>query len=502
LSQLEDLCHRFADRTAVVSEGLSISYASLLTLVDLRQLLLEELGATRVAYQLDNGVEWVVNNLALLFTGTTAVPIPHFFSAAQRDHVLDDSGADLFIGCDAPDGTWQATEHAGVWQRTSAAGSRASAAVPLPRGTALITYTSGTTGRPKGVCLSVDTLLDTAGSIVSVLSPLGIERHMSVLPLSLLLENVAGLLANLLNGGTTVVEPLADVGITGSSGLDLGVFLAAQNATAPHSLILVPQLLLALTTAAELGLALPDSYRFVAVGGARVPPDLLARARAAGIPAYEGYGLTECGSVVSLNAPGADRPGSVGRPLPHARIECRNGEILVRQPVHLGYAGRTGCAPTEVATGDLGELDHDGFLHVSGRRRHHYITAYGRNLSPEWIESELTTELAIGQAAVFGEAQPVNVALLVPRMNADANALREAVDRCNARLPDYARVHAWQTVDPSTFTAAGCLTDNGRVRRARVAEHFADTLDHLFGTADRASAVTHGIGSGSTLRKE
>lgn len=478
MNPLEQTCHRFADRTALVSEGVRISYANLLTLVDLRASLFEELKATRVAYQLDNGLEWVVTNLALLFAGRTAVPVPHFFSPTQRNHVLTDSGAEVFLGAELPDASWQPTAHTGVWQR------RAHVAVPLPRDTALITYTSGTTGSPKGVCLGIDTLTSTAGSIVGALSPLGIERHMSVLPLSLLLENVAGLLANLFNGGTTVVEPLAEIGITGSSGLDLGRFVAAQNAVRPHSLILVPQLLLALTTAAELGMTLPASYRFVAVGGARVSPDLLVRARAAGIPAYEGYGLTECGSVVSLNVPGADRPGSVGRPLAHARIVCRDGDIVVCRPRHLGYAGRTSCPPAEVLTGDLGELDADGFLHVRGRRSHHYITAYGRNISPEWIESELTSELTIGQAAVFGEGSPLNVALLVPRLNASEDAIREAVARCNARLPDYARVGAWQVVDPDTFAHEGCLTDNGRVRRARVAEHFAHVLDHLFASAD------------------
>ncbi len=474
MNGLEDVCHRFAERTALISQGLSISYASLLTLVDLRALLFDELQARRVACQQDNGLEWVVNNLAALFTGITAVPVPHFFSAAQRDHVLVDSGADVYIGAECPGTAWHFSGHPDIWQR------RDDLEVRIPRGTALVTYTSGTTGRPKGVCLSSETLLNTAQSVVSVLSPLGIERHMCVLPLSLLLENVAGLLANLLNGGSTVLEPLADVGISGSSGLDLGRFLAAQNDTRPHSLILVPQLLLALTTAAELDLALPDSYRFVAVGGARVAPDLLARARAAGIPAYEGYGLTECGSVVSLNVPGADRPGSVGRPLPHVTLACRNDEIVVSRPVHLGYAGQSGCVPVKVETGDLGTLDENGFLHVWGRRKHHYISAYGRNISPEWIESELTAELAIGQAAVFGDGQPVNVAVLVARMHADADAVRDAVARCNARLPDYARISAWQLVDPGDFSDAGCLTDNGRVRRSWVAEQFAGTLDDLF----------------------
>lgn len=474
MSAIDDALSRYSDRTALLCEAGAVTYADLFALTDEKIRQLDALDARRVAYQLDNGPDWVATNLALLRTDRTAIPIPHFFSSTQRRHVLADSGAELFIGTEAPDPDWRPAGIAGIWQKTVLQGT------DLPAGTALVTYTSGTTGAPKGVCLSVETLLETARSIVSMLAPVGIERHMSVLPLSLLLENVAGLLANLLNGGTTVLEPLTDVGITGSSGLDLGVFVEAQNRWQPQSLILVPQLLLAMTTAAELGMTLPADYRFIAVGGARVSPDLLARARAVGLPVYEGYGLTESGSVVSMNVPGADRPGSVGRCLPHVGITCRDGEITISRPVHLGYAGSSTCAAQLLATGDLGHLDADGYLHVGGRRKHHYISAYGRNISPEWIESELTAEIPIGQAAVFGEGQPGNVALLVPRLGAATEAIEDAVRRCNERLPDYARISAWQSVTPEDFAGSGCLTDNGRVRRDRVVEAFDAPLEQLF----------------------
>lgn len=474
MSILSQALSRHPDRAALVYRGNRVTYAELASLTDRQITHFDTLGCQRVAYQLDNGPEWVANNLALLRSGRTAIPIPHFFSAAQRRHVLDDSGAETYIGAEAPDPDWQPTESAGIWQR------KVADATPLPAGTALVTYTSGTTGAPKGVCLSTDILLETARSIVSVLAPLGIERHMSVLPLSLLLENVAGLLANLLNGGTTIVDPLAEVGISGSSGLDLGTFVEAQNRWQPHSLILVPQLLLAMTTAAELGMTLPSSYQFIAVGGARVSPDLLTRARKAGLPVYEGYGLTECGSVVAMNVPGADRPGSVGRCLPHAAITSHDGEITISRPVHLGYTGQDRRFQGPWATGDLGRMDRDGYLHILGRRKHHYITAYGRNISPEWIETELTTEIPIGQAAVFGEGQPINVALLVPRMGAAADAISDAVDRCNERLPDYARISAWKRITPEEFAGSGCLTDNGRVRRDRVETIFGTQLAQLF----------------------
>src|SRR5690606_11466174 len=146
-----------------------------------------------------------------------------------------------------------------------------------------------------------------------------------------------GVYANLQNGSRICVPPLADVGMSASSSLAVARFVAAQHTYRPDSLILVPQLLLALTAAAEAGLPLPAGYRFVAVGGGKVSEALLERAARAGIPVHEGYGLTECGSVVAVNLPGAGRPGTVGRPLPHVAVSIIDGEIHVAGAAMLGY---------------------------------------------------------------------------------------------------------------------------------------------------------------------
>jgi long-chain acyl-CoA synthetase len=473
VKRIHDSIRRHAGSVALLTPAGPLSYADLERLVGIWRDRLAALGGHRVAYQLDNGADFVALNLALLDGERIGIPIPAFFSTGQREFVLSSSGADLFVGSALPGPGWASTRHGTVYRNPSAQPG------VLPPSTALVTYTSGTTGEPKGVCLSAATLLDTAESVCTALAPAAVSRHMSVLPLSLLLENVAGVLANLLNGGTTVLFPLQAMGLNGSSGLDLDRFVAAQNEMRPESLILVPQLLLALTVAGELGMALPDTYRFVAVGGGRVSEHLLERARAVGIPAYEGYGLTECGSVVTLNLPGADRPGSVGRPLAHARVTVVDGEVCVGGSVMEGYVG-AGRAPRAIATGDLGWLDDAGYLHVRGRRSSSYSTAFGRNVSPEWVESELTCEVAIAHAAVFGAGEPVNIALLAPRAGADRDALTHAVQRANERLPDYARIAAWHPVDAAKLTSLGALTDNGRLRRSVVAELYAARIKELF----------------------
>jgi long-subunit acyl-CoA synthetase (AMP-forming) len=243
----------------------------------------------------------------------------------------------------------------------------------------------------------------------------------------------------------------------------------------------VPELLRILVSAAQSGWSPPATARFYAVGGARVSPDLLQRAEAHGIPVFEGYGLSECVSVVCLNTPEARRRGSVGRPLPHARLRVdARGEIHVAGSLMAGYIGAAATPANEIATGDLGDLDADGFVYVRGRLKNIFINSYGRNLSPEWIESELGQETAIGQAVVFGEARPEVVALIAPtHPGIGADTVAASVARANARLPEYARVARHHIIGERLSVANGLLTGNGRPRRERIRERYATTIDRL-----------------------
>lgn len=452
------------------------TYARLSTEVERWSDRLQAAGARRAAFRLRNGLNWVALDLALMRLGLPAIPLPEFFSSDQQAHVLDSSGADLYLtDADGTPGGFRyhdSIDGVQLWRRPVAN-------VPdLHSGTAKLTFTSGSTGRPKGVCLSAAHLLATAHGLQQSLASGFVARHLCVLPLSLLLENVAGIYANLLNHSEIVVPPLTTLGLGGSSSLDMRAFADAQHTYQPESLILVPQLLLALTLAGEAGMTLPESYRLVAVGGGKVAPQLIDRATRVGIPVFEGYGLTECGSVVALNVPGDARKRSVGKPLPHIRITLRDDEIYVRGANMLGYLGEA-RASAEWATGDLGSWDDSGFLHVHGRKKSGFITAFGRNVNPEWMESELQSEIAIAHALVFGEGLPQNVALIVPQGSPDTAAVQSAIDAANQRLPDYARVTRWLMIPGATFQAAGCLTDNGRPRRSHVAQHFSRELRSL-----------------------
>lgn len=466
---------------AVRQGGGTLGYDQLRDAVDRRVVTLDELGARRVALALDNRLDWILWDLALLFSGRVCVPLPGFFSTEQQRHVLDSAGVDTLVGaCGAvaPPATacgferhFEGDPEGGLWQRSPGP-------LPaLPPGTVKITYTSGTTGQPKGVCLDGEAQLAVAHGVLAASASRDVRRHLCVLPLATLLENVAGVYAPLLAGACVELRPMEQIGLQGAAGLDVARLVGSLQDSRSHSVILLPQMLLALVSAAERGMTLPDSLRFVAVGGGRVSAQLLERADALGLPVFEGYGLSECASVVCLNTPEARRIGTVGRPLDHARVRIGDdGEVLVRGPRMLGYLGEPPQSDEWLATGDLGHFE-DGFLVLHGRRKNQFITAYGRNVNPEWVESELVQQAPIAQAWLHGEALPANVAVLVPRDPRCSDAgLEAAVAAVNAQLPDYARVHHWLRADAPFGPANGLATPNGRLRREALLEHYRPAL--------------------------
>lgn len=482
------------DSPALLGKHHALSYRELSAAIQRYGAQLRVAPVRTIALALDNSPLWAVLDLACLHAGKPVIPLPFFFSAEQVAHSIRDAGIDCIL-TDQPEQYRKILGAAGIetdaplthelnGQAYSEFRLRNIAAKLLPAGTVKVTYTSGTTGHPKGVCLGINALQRVAASLLIATHGKATDRHVSVLPLSTLLENLAGVYVPLLAGASCRLLPLAEVGLNGSSGLDMKKMLAALIQGNATTAILTPQLLHALVAAVEAGHPMPQQLRFVAVGGAPVAPRLLQRAAKLGIPVFEGYGLTECTSVVALNTECARRIGSVGKPLAHAQVKFSgDGEILVSGATLLGYTGDAPLQPGDYwPTGDIGHLDEEGFLHLTGRKKNIFITSFGRNVSPEWVESELTLHPAIAQAAVFGEARPWNVAVIVPRGNTPEAlaAVSQALAEANRVLPDYAQVKHWLPAQAPFLPQNGQLTANGRLKRAAIWQLYQTAIEQLY----------------------
>jgi long-subunit acyl-CoA synthetase (AMP-forming) len=418
----------------------------------------------------DNSPDWAVADLALQLSGLVCVPIPTFFVQSQVIYLLEAHQIDAVL-MPAEMSTTLIQPWSNDVEIKPLKGSGLSLYIrpTIKRSVSdselsKLTFTSGSTGAPKGIALSRHDQWEVAESLAQVLKGLDLQRHLAMLPLAVLLENVAGLYAGLLMGADVFLLPMPMTGLSGSSAFDVKQACKAIDAHQIESVILLPEMLRSLTahlktTGQKLG-----SLKFVAVGGGKVSPQLIKEARDQHLPAYEGYGLSEAASVVSLNRPQAERVGSVGRALPHRQIQiAQDGEILFRRSSNDAWN----------ATGDLGHLDTEGYLYVTGRKKNLLITSFGRNVSPEWPESLLLEWSEVTQAVVFGDGQAKISALLhaADPKTRDAD-LEACVTAVNQQLPDYAQIGSWHRSATAFTYQNGLATANGRPRRDRIEAHY------------------------------
>ena len=444
----------------------------------------------------DNGAAWLEADQYCREQRLICIPLPAFFTPKQVQWAVQSSGMSTVLTDQPALPLWSTLgfEPAGL-QCGLVRLQRETVAIAMPTHTAKITFTSGSTGQPKGVCLARDAMDAVAGSIANIMQAMGLKKHLSALPFAVLLENVAGADAARLAGVECITPSLVDIGWQGSSQWDAQAFLQCVQTQEINSAILLPQMLKALLPV--VGDYNISSLQLLAVGGARVASDLLLQARNAGLPVYEGYGLSECASVVAFNRVGADKPGTVGKPLPHVQVRLNSASELEVCGAHfLGYLGDavheradvssgSNVDTTWLATGDLAHIDDEGFVSIIGRKKNLLISSFGRNISPEWVESELLAQAGILQAAVFGEAKPVlSAVIFAPAL--DEAALQAAIAVANSALPDYAQIQHVIRADES-FSASFCLqlnsclaTSNGRNKRDAIAVFYSQALTQCY----------------------
>ncbi len=433
-----------------------------------------------------NGIDWVVTDLASVAAGRTLVPLPTMFSDGQLRHIVEAAGIGVVLA-----DTANLARARNLAPRAAAIVRAEGDALPAEAGLARrVIFTSGSTGAPKGVRLGNRQLNGMARGLAGATGAHSGDRYLSLLPLALLLEQLCAIHVPVLVGGGCDIERAAAGAMAGGAAVAIA---DAVERYRPSATVLVPELLRRWVAELRLsGRLAPDSLRYVAVGGAPVPASLADDGWALGIPVHEGYGLSECASVVALNRMGERAAGTVGRPIGGVDVCIEDGEIVVRgETVMDGYLGAPAANGTW-RTGDLGHFDAAGRLVVDGRRDNLLVTALGRNVQAEWVESVLAADPWISEAIVIGHGAPHLTAIVVPRAGAeadfaDAARARDIVRYACQELPDYAIPNAVIVTNPAALAAANLLTPTGRPDRAALAAHFMPSAGTTESRKDRVT---------------
>jgi long-subunit acyl-CoA synthetase (AMP-forming) len=426
-----------------------------------------------------NGVDWALAQIAGAFAGKLVVPVPTFFSAAQIGHICRDASIEMMLT--TPD-LAPRTAEAGIPLRVLGKNEgRAAVAEPLP-GFGQLIYTSGSTGNPKGVRHESGQVEWSSVALARAIAASSEDVYLSLLPLPLLLETICAVFVPSLVGARVHFETgVAEAVGRGRAPPLVDIFERHR----PTTSVLVPQLLrswVAEQTAS--GRKAPETLRFVAVGGAPVPDAVAHTAWFLGIPVHEGYGLSECCSVVSVNRPGERTPGTAGRPLDGLSVWIDEGEIVVDGPsVTDGYLGQP-PASRPWRTGDLGQIDETGALSVLGRKDNLIVTSFGRNISPEWIETMLLSDERIAVCAVSGHGEDSLTVLIIPTAPgvqwfdlASRDDIEALIADCCASAPAYAVPRRYLIVSATIAGEHGLITPNGRVRRSQIAAFVKQCAD-------------------------
>lgn len=402
---------------------------------------------------------------------------------------------------------------------------RGRAAAVEPDDLATLVYTSGTTGPPKGSMITHANVIWTARSLEQVVPTSGTERFLSFLPLSHIAERMVSDFMQIAIAAetwfaqslTTLAEDLRACrptiffavprvwekfqqsvidGVGKQSGVKGAVakrYLAEveKGRGAPYQLL---HRLLGPQVRAQLGL---DKARFLVSGAAPIHASLLRWFDAIGLPIAEVYGQTEDCGPATLNPPGGIRIGTVGTAIPGVEIRiASDGEILVKGGnVSPGYfkdeqaSRETIDVDGWLHTGDLGALDADGYLSITGRKKDLIITAAGKNISPSEIETRLKVEPLISQAVLIGDGRKYVTALLTldtevlaSRSVEDPSVVAEVAESVERVNVEHARVEGikrWKVL-AHDFEIGDELTPTLKVKRNVVAEKYAREIEEMY----------------------
>jgi len=437
-----------------------------------------------IALFLDNSASWIFIDLACMEIGITLTPIPQFFSQEQIKNLVKNAAIEYIITDETSRFNflkYDEEKNDILPKNIKILKIDNPTQNNIPHQTTKITFTSGTSSNAKGVCLGNENIEKTVFSLIDRIGRENAVNNLILFPLAILLENIAGVYLALISGAKVTIPSLKLTGINISGEIDLPLFIKTLSSFNTNSFILTPELLkliLHLIKSNQLDLS---KMKFMAIGGSVIDENLLMMADKFNLPIYQGYGLSEFASVVSLNSIKENKIGSVGKLLLHIQAKiAKDNEILLKGNQFLGYIGEEYKNNEWYKTGDLGYFDEDGFLYINGRKKNVIITSMGRNFSPEWVEGKLLQSNLIAQVAVFGEAEKTNIAVIVPKIKEiDLDNLNQIIENVNVNLPQYARIAKIIIAKENFSFKNNMLTANGRLKRAEIYKNYKSKITNL-----------------------
>ena len=505
--------------------------------------LLQELNikpGDRVASVSENRREWIVLDLALLLTQAVHVPIHATLAGPQILHQITDSGSKLLV-LSCTEQAEKLKEHAhelpaelktlvfdssphlqdhplrpAGWRdqlhQLSKIRSLEDYAEQVesiqPDDLATIMYTSGTTGHPRGVMLSQGNLANNASATAEAYPYLENELRLGFLPLSHIYARTCDLYAWLYRGSQFALaqsretiladcQALHPTTINGVPYFYDKIYRKLHESGEPPEQGVVPKLL-------------GGNVRHCFCGGAALPEHVETFFTEQGQPILAGYGLSETSPVISVSTKAEHRPGAVGKPLPNIEVRfAADGELLTRGPhVMQGYWQDEAATQKVIQdgwlhTGDLGRLDEDGFLYITGRKKEILVTALGKKVEPTAIERLLTASPLILQAMVVGEGRNYLSAIIVPnpdRLKAEIKArrlwvfsrrgalrhkqvqamYRAELDRLLSGLSRHEQIGQFLLMGRGFTIESGELTPKGSLRREVIQKNLKAEIDELY----------------------
>ena len=500
----------------------------------------------RIALRSRTRQEWTLVDYAIWWVGAVTVPLYETSSTEQVAWVVKDSGATLAVAESADElgiPTWTIESSDTDLADLTASGAEIDdTELEARRGAvratdlATIIYTSGTTGTPKGCPLTHGNLRAEIDGAVEMLPEIFAGENASTLlflPLAHVLARIVQIGA--INAGVRlgvtsdmtqlpdrleafqptfiltiprVLERFFNVASQQAYADNRGGFFdrAVQTAIAysraldrgrPSPALRTRHAVYERTVYRKLRRAFGGHVAWAIVGGAPLGERLAHFYRGIGLPVLEGYGLTETSGAITVNTPDQHRIGTVGKPPRGTEVRVdASGELQVRGPqVFSGYwnnpTATQECLDDQgwFATGDLGDIDDDGFVRILGRRKEILITAGGKVVAPSVLEDRIRAHPYVSQCLVVGDGKPFVAALVTIDRSAWSGkltdpellaAVQAAVDSANAVVSQAEAVRKFVILDEDWTQDNGYLTPSLKVKRSTVLSDFHDTVEALF----------------------